>query len=298
MLSALNLNNTQRGTIAALCGFLSFAIADACAKWLGAFYDISQVIFWTYYISLVFGLCLSPFLGGIKKTINTKKLHIHIGRGICAFGISFFIVSALKGTNSLPLATLYTILFLAPFLITIAAIFVYKESVPHKNWFIIALGFLGILLAFRFGLTDFSINVLYALIALMFIVLLSLLARPLDHNESILSLSFYPNIVILSLLSVYMLPDIKLPQMQHMPVFLLNGICVTIGLSAIAYGFRIAPFAVVAPIHYIQMVLALAIGYLIFDDIPDIWMICGGAIIIISGILLIFSKEKPAKRNF
>ncbi len=297
MLSALNLNLTQKGIIIALFGFVSFAIADACAKWLGAHYPVFHVIFWTYYVSLIFILCISPFLGGLKKTISTKKLPIHIGRGVCAFGISFFIVSALKGENSLPLATLYTILFLAPFLITIIAIPLYKETVPLKSWFIIALGFLGVLVAFRFGMTDFSINTLYAGIALIFIVALSMLARPLDHNESILSLSFYPNIVILSLLGFFVLPDISLPQTSHMPIFLLNGICVTIGLSAIAYGFRIAPFAVIAPIHYIQMVLAILIGYMVFNDVPDIWMIAGGTIIIASGILLIFSKNN-IKRNF
>ncbi len=281
----------------ALCGFLSFAFADACAKWLGIYYETSHVIFWTYYVSLVFGLCLSPLLGGLKKTVQTKKLPIHLGRGICAFGISFFIVSALKGADALPLATLYTILFLAPFLITIAAIPLYKERVTHKNWLIIALGFLGILVAFRFGLTDFSINILYAFIALAFIVALSMLARPLDDNESILSLSFYPNLVILSLLGFYVLPDISLPAISHVPIFILNGILVTIGLSTIAYGFRIAPFAVVAPIHYIQIVLALALGYVMFNDLPDIWMILGGSIIIISGLLLVFSKD-PVKRNF
>ncbi len=291
MLSALNLNDTKRGMALALIGFLSFAIADACSKWLGVYYETSHVVFWTYYVSLIASLIFSPFMGGIKKTIATKRLPIHLGRGICAFGISFFIVSALKGADALPLATLYTILFLAPFLITIVAILVYKEHVPHKNWFIIALGFLGIIVAFRFGLTDFSINILYAFIALIFIVALSMLARPLDSDESVLSLSFYPNLVILSLLGFHVLPDIALPEISHMPIFILNGILVTIGLSTIAYGYRIAPFAMVAPIHYIQIVLALVIGYVVFNDVPDIWMVCGGSIIIISGILLIFNKS-------
>ena len=147
MLSSLN--TAKKGILIAFCGFTSFAIADACAKWLGAHYDILHVIFWTYYISLILGLCFSPFLGGLKKTISTKKLHIHLGRGICALGIALCVVSALKGENGLPLATLYTILFLAPFLITIAAQPIYKEKVPLKNWLIIAFGFSGVLVAFR-----------------------------------------------------------------------------------------------------------------------------------------------------
>ncbi len=286
-----HLNNTKKGIIIASSGFISFSIADASAKWLGMHYAVLDVIFWTYYISLIIGLCFSPFLGGIKKTIATKRLHIHIGRGICALGIALCVVSALKGEDALPLATLYTILFLAPFLITIAAIPIYKESVPLKNWFIIALGFSGILIAFKFGLVDFSINILYAFIALFFIVTLSMLARPLCDKESILSLSLYPNITTLSLLSLFVLPTIEIPQIEHIPVFMLNGLCVTIGLSAIAYGFRIAPFSVIAPIHYIQMVVALTLGYIVFGDVPDLWMLSGASVIIISGLMLIFNKK-------
>ncbi len=287
MLSSLN--TTQKGILIAFCGFTSFATADACAKWLGIHYDVLHVIFWTYYVSLVIGLCFSRFLGGINQTISTKKLALHIGRGVCALGIALCVVSALKGENALPLSTLYTILFLAPFLITIAARPIYKERVSLKNWIIIAFGFTGILVAFRFGLTTISIEMLYAFLALIFIVALSLFARPLDHQETLLSLSFYPNITILFLLGTYLLPDIPLPHPDHMLIFLLNGLCVTIGLSAIAYGFRIAPYSIIAPIHYSQMVIALAAGYIVFGDVPDLWMVAGAAIIIASGIMLVLS---------
>lgn len=287
MLSSLN--TTQKGILIAFSGFTSFATADACAKWLGMHYDILHVIFWTYYVSLVIGLCFSRFLGGINQTISTKRLALHIGRGVCALGIALCVVSALKGENALPLSTLYTILFLAPFLITIAACPIYKEHVSLKNWIIIAFGFSGILVAFRFGLTAISIEMLYAFLALVFIVALSLFARPLDHQETLLSLSFYPNITILFLLGLYLLPDMPLPHPDHMPVFLLNGLCVTIGLSAIAYGFRIAPYSIIAPLHYSQMVIALVAGYIVFGDVPDLWMVAGAGIIIASGIMLVLS---------
>lgn len=286
MLSTLN--NTQKGIFFALCGFVSFACADACAKWLGMRYDVLIVIFWIYYISLILGLLFSPFLGGFKKTIQTKKFHIHIGRGLSAFGIALFVVSALKG---IPLAMLYTILFMAPFIISIVAIPIYKEKVSAKNWLIIALGFCGVLVAFRPGFSDLQIEVLYALGALFFIIVLSMLARPLDHEESVHSLSFYPSLIVVALLSTTVVPQLTLPAFHDMLFFILGGFCVTVGLSAIAYGFRIAPYSTVAPIHYIQMVIALTLGYFVFDDVPDIWMLGGAMIIIASGIMLALSKN-------
>jgi len=282
------LTQTQKGILIAFAGFTSFALADACSKWLGMRYETQFILYWVYYISLIIGLVCSPFLGGVKKTLQTKRLHIHIWRGVCALGIAITVVSALS--KGLPLATLYTILFLAPFLITITAIPIYKEPVTVKSWLIIALGFSGILIAFRGGV-EFSIASAYAFSALGFIVVLSLLARPLCHKETLLSLSFYPNIVILSMLTLPMLPNLSLPDMRDIPIFLLDGLFVTIGLSAIAYGFRIAPYSIIAPIHYTQMVIAVIVGYIVFGDVPDIWLIFGASIIIISGIMLALNKD-------
>lgn len=282
-------NQTQKGIVSAIVGFGSFSIADTCAKWLGAHYDTFQIIFWTYLIALGAGLCFSPMLGGIKKTFQTTKPLIHIARGICGLVIAFTIVTALG--QGLPLATLYTILFLAPFLITITAIPIYKEKVSRRNWITIMLGFSGILIAFHEGLAILKIEIIYALIALIAIVSLSLIARPLnDKTENLHALSFYPSLIVSIAAGIYLFPNITLPMLTHFPIFFLNGICVMLGLSFIAHGFKIAPYAIVAPIHYIQMVIAIIAGYTIFNDIPDIWMLLGAAIIILSGI--IFALEQ------
>ncbi|MGN7437786.1 MAG: DMT family transporter [Alcanivorax sp.] len=291
MLSALT--TSQKGILSAFCGFTGFAVADACSKWLGATYDTLFILFWVYLISLILGLCFARFLGGIKRTLNTKKLHFHIGRGISALAVGLFVVTALS--NGLQLATLYTILFLAPFITTLAAIPIYKEKVPAENWGIIALGFSGIIVAFHDGLNAITPEVMYAFCALFFIVCLGLMARPIDQNESLLSLSFYPSLIIVLCLAFHVIPDIHLPAAAHMPIFILDGIGVLVGLSGIAYGFRIAPYSVVAPVHYSQMVIALMLGYFVFKDIPDFYMMIGAGIIIMSGLLLIAKKGRRKK---
>ena len=291
MLSALT--TSQKGILSAFCGFTGFAVADACSKWLGATYDTLFILFWVYLISLILGLCFSRYLGGIKRTIQTKKLHIHLGRGISALAVGLFVVTALS--NGLPLATLYTILFLAPFITTLAAIPIYKEKVPVENWGIIALGFSGIIVAFHEGLSAITPEVTYAFGALFFIVCLGLLARPIDERESLLSLSFYPSLTIIICLGFHVIPDIHLPAPAHIPIFIIDGIGVLVGLSGIAYGFRIAPYSVVAPVHYSQMVIALFLGYVVFNDFPDASMMLGAGIIILSGLLLIIKKGRKKK---
>ena len=232
---------------------------------------------------------LSPFLGGLKQTIRTQKLAHHILRGVSALAVGMLVVTAMS--QGLPLATMYTILFLSPFLITIVAIPVYKEKVTLKNWIIIAIGFFGIIVAFHDGLGVFSTEVMYIFCALFFIVIIGILARPLTEPETLLSLSFYPSISTALITFLLLYPDLSLPNTADIPIFLLNSIFAIIGLSGIAYGYRIAPYAVIAPVHYIQMVLALILGYVVFNDVPDFWMMVGAVIIIISGIMLIAHEK-------
>lgn len=280
---------TQKGILSAFAGFSGFALADACSKWLGAYYSTTNILFWVYVLAAVFGVCLSPYLGGLKTTLRTRKLPYHILRGVCALGVGLLVVTALS--KGMMLATMYTILFLAPFLTTIAAIPIYKERVSLRSWVIIAVGFSGILVAFHDGLTVITPEIIYIFGALLFITILGLLARPLTQ-DTLLSLSFYPSVTIAVLLLPLVWWDLALPDVAHWPIFIIDAFCVIVGLSGIAYGFRIAPYATVAPVHYSQMVIAVLIGYFVFGDIPDFWIMVGAMIIITSGLLLIFSREK------
>ncbi len=285
MLSAFT--PSLRGIIVGLIGFLSFAAADTCAKWLGMRYETASVIFWTYLICLILGLIASPFLGGIKATLKTPKLPIHIARGVCSIGIAACVIKAMS--MGLPQASLYTILFLAPFLTALLAWPLYKEPVPAKHWGIIALGFAGTLIALRPGIEPISLEELYAFAALGFVVILGLLARPLDERESLHSLSFYPALITLIIVTPFLFDQgLSLPEsMHHWFIYVLGAICVLMGLSGIAHGFRIAPYSLVAPLQYSEMVFAVLAGYILFNDQLDLWTYIGSALIILSGIWLV-----------
>ena len=288
MLSALN--KRQKGIFLALIGFSVFAVSDACAKWLTGYYSELTVLGYSYVFALLTGLVLSPKLGGLKATLRSQKLKFHAGRAVSNVFLAYFVVQAFK---HLPLASVYTVLFLAPFVITILAIPFHKEHVPLKNWGVIAVGFSGILVAFQPGFADINPWIYSAFLTVFFIAGLSLLARPLGENETILSLSFYPNCLSVMVFLPLAISIGEIPQLSHIPVFMLAGVMLTFGLSCVAGAFRIAPYAVVSPFNYLQMIWALIFGYFIFSEVPGVSMLLGAAIIIGSGLYLI-TMERDA----
>jgi len=62
-------------------------------------------------------------------------------------------------------------------------------------------------------------------------------------------------------------------------------------VAAIAHIFMIKSFektdaSVIAPYTYSEIVMAVILGYVVFGDRPDSWLIIGCALIIASGIIV------------
>ncbi|MCB1784260.1 MAG: DMT family transporter [Alphaproteobacteria bacterium] len=291
MLSAFT--DTQKGIFFSFAGFSIYAISDASAKWLTAFYTPFEVVAWMYLFSLVFCILCAPILGGFPKTLRTTKLKFHLGRSVSNLVLAVF---AVMGFSHLSLAAAYTIFFLAPFLITILAVPLYQEHVEKKNWLVIAAGFSGVLIAFPPGADLFNPWVLVTFIAMLCVAALGLLARPLGREETLLSLSFYPNLINTVVLLPPVLMTGHIPSWPHLVLFMISGACLTLGLSFVANSYRLARFSVVAPFHYSQIIWGLLFGYIIFGDKPEIQMLVGAAIIIGSGIYLIESERRACRK--
>ncbi len=56
-----------------------------------------------------------------------------------------------------------------------------------------------------------------------------------------------------------------------------------------------APAGVLAPFIYTQLLWMLAAGYLIFGDVPDRWTLVGAAVVIASGLYLLYRERGPKR---
>ena len=68
---------------------------------------------------------------------------------------------------------------------------------------------------------------------------------------------------------------------------LLIGVLGAAGQLILTFAFRYAQAAVVASVGYSAIVVAVAIGWLMFGHVPDAWSILGMAVIALSGVFLL-----------
>jgi drug/metabolite transporter (DMT)-like permease len=64
---------------------------------------------------------------------------------------------------------------------------------------------------------------------------------------------------------------------------------------ALILAFRAAPASVISPLEYSRLIWATSFGYVLFGDLPDLWAVAGGALIVVSG-LYIYSRDSRIPR--
>lgn len=291
-----SLSPNIKGIIFAVAGFTSWSAGDAIIKYLTGFYSINAVIFYNAMLVLAILVAASPWLGGLKKTFRSRKLKLHLIRGVFFF-IQMLLV--IYGFSHLSMFKTYAIVFSAPFMVSLLAMIILKEKVNGTQWLVIAMGFTGILVILRPGLIPLdlpSLAVLGGALAFSITnIFVRLIEKPGENSETLLSWALLPEIVILLCVTPLFLPEFVLPETRHIGLLILMAVTSVVGIILVSLAFRHAAMAVAAPFHYIQMVWGVILGFIIFGDVPDLMVGIGATIIVASGLWLVRQESLSAK---
>ena len=86
------------------------------------------------------------------------------------------------------------------------------------------------------------------------------------------------------------------PSSQTIIYLIFAGIAGTIVHLCINTAYKLTDLSVLQPVNFSRLLIASFFGFLIFDEIPDIWTIIGG-LIIFSSILIITYRENYLKKD-
>jgi drug/metabolite transporter (DMT)-like permease len=278
--------------IALMCGAIAcFALLDATAKFLSLHMSTLEVAWARYTGAFLFPFMLSNPWTRPGLTV-TPRPGLQIGRSVLLLGSTLCNFAALR---YLQLDEAQALTFSTPFFIVALSGPILGEWVRWRRWTAIAVGFAGVLVVTRPGAGSFHPAALLSLMAAMFYALYAITTRMLARTDSNATTLFYSNIVG----AVVLLP--VLPLVWTTPTDPLV-IALMVGAGAIgSFGHylliaahRLAPAAVLAPFIYTGIVSAIALGFLVFGNLPNRWTLAGAAIVIASG-LYIFHRERSAK---
>ena len=270
------------GIIFAISAYLCFSLLDVIQKTLIIYYSVFQILFLKYF----FTFFLSFFESKRKKNVKfyqTNNLKLQLLRSLLSLLESGFFILAFR---YLSLADAHSIGALTPIVVVVFSVIFLKETISPKIWIVIFIGFFGVLVVMRPGLSVFDPMSLIPLAAAFFLGLYQIVTRKVseyDKNETSLFYSGITGITLMGFISLFFWENITL---DFFPLFIGVGIFYSFGVYFQIIALSKARASLIQPFHYTLIFWAIIFGYFFYGDIPDVFTIIGALIIAISGIYI------------
>jgi drug/metabolite transporter (DMT)-like permease len=255
-----------------------------------------QAVFFRSFFALPIILGWLAIRHELRDGWKTKNPMGHFWRGLVgtsAMGLGF------TGLGLLPLPEVTAIGYAAPLLVVVFAAMFLNENVRAFRLSAVAMGMVGVLIVLSPRLSvGTSLNhseTLGAIVVLMGAVLAALaqvFVRKLVATETTAAIVFWFTLTS-SAMALFTLPwGWVMPTWQIAAMLVMAGFLGGIGQIFLTSSYRYADASLVAPFDYSSMILALLIGYFIFDEAPTGTMLIGAGIVIAAGVLIIWRERK------
>ena len=276
------------GIFFAISAYFSFSLLDAIQKTAIINHSIFQLLFVKY----SFVLFLSLFEAKRKNNANFYKsnnLKLQILRSLLSIIESGCFVLAFK---YLSLANAHSIGALAPVIIVALSAIILKEKVSVKTWIAIFVGFIGVLIILRPTSSIFDVKSMIPLVAAFFLGLYQIATKKTSEYDTPEVSLFYSSIVGMIITSLLAFNFWQPTNMESYLIFFGIGLFFSLGFYFQINALSNARASIIQPFHYTLIFWAIILGYVFYDDIPDLFTITGAIIITVSGIFVINQTSK------
>ncbi len=278
--------------IGLMCGaIISFSVLDATAKYLSGVVQlpVAEVIWIRFLAHMLFTFLFLNSIS-IPKLVKTDKLTHQILRSLFMLGATAFNFIALK---YLQLDQTVTIFFLTPLIVAAFAGPFLGEWVGWRRLLAILVGFVGVILVTRPGFGGIHWAIVFSFAATLSYALYNLMTRYLARYDSSEVTQFYSPLAGALIMAPFALAVWEWPADIWTWTLLASlGLSGGFGHWLLIIAHRHAPAPILAPFVYSGLISMSIFGYLIFDDIPTLWTLSGGLIVIGAGLYLLYREQK------
>jgi drug/metabolite transporter (DMT)-like permease len=281
-------DNVPRGILFMILATILFTVSNALAKWLVAIYPVGEIMFFRSFSSLL--ICAAVILPVTGFSVfATRRPFAHIARGASQSISQTFTVLAVM---LMPLAGATAISFSAPLWGALLSVVWLKERAGPVRWTVLLTGFLGVLIVTNPGADSLQVGALFALGNAIMYGSVTVAVRGMTATESANTLLMWQMLTIAFFHTLLLLFGFKWPTPGDAVMLAFSGVANSIGQYAWTQALRLAPATAVGPFYYLMLVWALVIGYLVWADVPTLELLIGSAIVVVSGLVLLWHEAQ------
>lgn len=293
-------NEVSLGLFLMVLSVLVSPVIDIFAKLAVTAVPATEITF----VRLLFQMVvLAPIclMRGTLLDVTWRKMGLHATRGLL---MAITMISFVTALAVMEVADAIAIFFVEPIILTILGSIVLKETIGWRRYTACAVGFFGSLLVIRPSLQEVGLIALMPVVAAFSLALFFLLTRLVAQKEDPWSMQFYAGfwgalfagllLAVGNSLGIGMLTPV-MPDLENTLYIAGAAIAATIAGVLGVYAYRSAPASTLAPLQYLEIVSATVLGWWVFDHLPDAVKWLGIAIIIGSGLYVIWRERQVGK---
>ncbi|MBO9098494.1 MULTISPECIES: DMT family transporter [unclassified Rhizobium] len=289
--------NPLRGMLIMAGAMVVLPVMDAIAKYMATFEGMSpgQVTFYRFFFQL---LCTLPLLLAGGSAFSTRRPWMNLLRGVLHGAASLLFFVAVK---YMPLADVFAIYFVEPFILVCLSALFLGDRVGWRRWLAIVVGFGGAMIVIQPSFEIFGLKALLPVACAFLYAIYLFMNRAIGEADSPLAMQTMAGIGG----TVFMAGALFVGNAAGAVDFSLSLPGSTLGLllllilgsiSGYAHilvvrAFRLAPLSLLAPFQYFEIISATVLGYALFGDFPNLSKWIGIAIIVGSGLFIIWRER-------
>jgi len=287
-----NLPPQTRGMVLMFLGGIAFATMHATFRYAASDQHPFEVTFFRNFLAL---LVMGPILLRHGFSVfRTQRLPLHLLRGVIHVTAMLIFFSAVPIT---PLSTIAAMSFTAPLFVTIGAVIFLGEVVRARRITALGLGLIGTLIIVRPGFIEVELGPMLVLTSAAIWGGAMVVIKLLSRTESSFTLTAYMMVILTPVSLVPALFVWQWPTLAELGWFAGLGIFGTVGHLCLAQAFREADTSAVMPVDFLRLLWSSMFGFLLFAEVPDIWVFVGAVVIFSSTVYLAYREAKIARQT-
>jgi len=269
---------------------LNFVAVTAIVKYIGDAVPAAQGAFLRYLLGLVF---LIPMIRPILAAhLTRRQLNLFAARGVVhtiAVILWFFAMARI------PIADVTAMNYLSPVYVTLGAALLLKEALPPRRMIAVVMALIGAIIILRPGFREIDTGHIAMLGTAVMFAAGYLIAKQLSGEVSATVIVGMLSVTVTIGLAPFAAAVWVPVEWANIGWLFLVACFATAGHYSMTLAFAAAPLTVTQPVTFLQLIWAVALGALFFDEGVDGWVVFGGAVIMAS-VSFITWREAVAKR--
>jgi len=281
------------GALLMMVSMMAFVINDTFLKLTDGAIPLFQLIFVRGVLATVLIFLLARSLGTLRLSISRSDKGLIALRGLTEVVTAYFFLTALF---NMPIGNLNAIMQVVPLTVTLGSALFYREAVGWRRLLAIGIGLGGVMLIVRPGVEGFNIWSLYALAAVLGVTVRDLITRRLSHQVAGMTVTLGTTVAVMLAAGLASLTEEWAPITRPAAFYICgSAVFVLVGYFASIQAMRTGEVSFIAPFRYTGLVIAMIIGFMVFDEVPRALTLLGASIVMATGLFTFYRERKLSR---